>query len=77
MMPNTRNDISGWLTASDGKAHYVLGGACLCGAKVKNFGEPPKRKRLASGQEGTFLTPRCYECMNRNYIRWAESGGRT
>ena len=65
-----------WLTAPDGTAHYVLGGKCLCGAKVKEFGGPPERKRTPTQRlPGQFLTPLCPDCVDLNIARWCGREG--
>jgi hypothetical protein len=77
-MPDTPDEFGGWLTAPDGTAHYILAGQCLCKAKVKKFGGPPERKPgPVPGAVGKIVTPLCFECMNRNYIRWARKGGKS
>ena len=59
-------EFGSWHTAPDGKAHYVLGGKCLCGAKVKTNGPPPAR----SPKSLALVTPLCEECKILNDARW-------
>ncbi len=35
-MAATPEAFGSWHTATDGTAHYVLAGKCLCGAKVRD-----------------------------------------
>lgn len=70
-------DFGEWRTAPDGQAHYVLGGKCLCGAKVKSFGGPPRRDQPPAGPPRKYITPLCEDCMTVNYIRWAKKGGKS
>ncbi len=65
-----------WLTASDGTAHYVLNGKCLCGAKVSKLGGPPRRKpQTGAGDSGAYITPLCEECKSMNDARWSGKKG--
>jgi hypothetical protein len=62
-----------WLTAPDGKGHYVLDGQCLCGTKVKKWGGPPQRKSVpgvSGAPGGAFITPLCVDCLDLNINRW-------
>jgi hypothetical protein len=65
-MSATPEAFGSWHTASDGTAHYVLMGKCLCGAKVKATDPPPERaaKSLA------LVTPLCTEFLDLNAARW-------
>lgn len=73
--PDTSDDFGEWLTAPDGTAHYVLAGACLCGAKVKKFGGPPVRKPVAgTTTTGAIVTPLCFQCLDLNVARWQGKG---
>jgi hypothetical protein len=76
-MGASSDDFGAWLTAPDGKAHYVLGGKCLCGARVKKFGGPPAREQLPNRPPGKWITPYCDECETENFVRWAKKGGRS
>jgi hypothetical protein len=76
MMNKTIDVFGDWLTGTDGKAHYVLSGRCLCDAKVKKFTGPPARQiHQKTGAPGKYLTPLCLDCMDLNTIRWCDVGG--
>jgi hypothetical protein len=76
-MAESSDDFGEWRTAPDGKAHYVISGRCLCGAKVKQWGGPPKRNTGSAPRAvAKYLTEFCNECMTQNYLRWARKGGR-
>ena len=75
-MPKSTSDFGEWRTAPDGTAHYVLNGACLCGARVKKWGGLPERKPgPIPGAVGAFITPLCMECLDLNVARWQGLGG--
>ena len=65
-MSAAREEFGSWHTASDGTAHYVLGGKCLCGAKAKNTDPPPAR----SPKSLSLVTPLCDKCLDLNAERW-------
>ena len=70
MPEETDNDFGSWRTASDGTAHYVLAGKCLCGAKIKaNAPEPVRSEKSLS-----LVTPLCTECLDLNINRWRGVG---
>src|SRR5262245_7470076 len=75
-MAAASTEFGSWHTAADGTAHYILGGKCLCGAKVKASGAPPQRKPLSGpGGSGAFITPLCEECKTLNDARWRGKSG--
>ena len=76
-MPDPTDDFGKWKTAPDGTAHYVIGDTCLCRAKIKKWGGPPKRKTWSTpGGVGKFETELCAKCLTQNYLRWARKGGK-
>ena len=65
-MPEEKEAFGSWRTASDGTAHYVLSGKCLCGAKIKASAPEPVR----SEKSLALVTPLCEQCLDLNIQRW-------
>jgi hypothetical protein len=71
-MSATPEVFGSWETLTDGNAHYVLNGKCLCGAKVTKSSGPPQRKpQTGAGDSGAYVTPLCEECKSINDARWS------
>jgi hypothetical protein len=64
-------EFGSWHTATDGMAHYIVAGKCLCGAKVKTTDPPVKRE----AKSHAIVTLLCERCMDLNAARWAGKKG--
>lgn len=77
--PEPEPPFGEWLECRDGKAHYFLGGACLCEARARVVGAAefkvyPDRgpgKRFARSSAEVFTVPQCAACVAANVERWA------
>jgi hypothetical protein len=65
-MSANSDPFGSWHTAPDGTAHYVFGGKCLCGTKLKASAPAPERDAVTHA----ILSPMCVDCIDLNTARW-------
>ena len=62
------NHFGEWSLHADGRVHYRLRGAALCGSPAADTGKPGPR-RTPNGK--LSLRHDCRECKLRNNTRWS------
>jgi hypothetical protein len=66
------DDLFGaWSARADGRAHYCLAGAPLCGSASPDTGQSLRSPGMT---EGKLLLPWCPECHRLNVERWLAGG---